>query len=270
VLDLLSAAGARDMPVRALVRAAAVFEITENSLRVALARLVAEGKVERNERGLYGLSPAALAVQQHVTSWFSLDSRVVSWNGQWVAVATSGLDRRQRSQVRRRRRALEFLGMRQLAPELWVRPDNLRGGLSAVRSRLTELGMDDTALVFALHGLDPAAERRALALWDGPALERGYAKAVRELEKSGRQLQRLPLEQALVECFALGGRVIRLLAYDPLLPEPIVAQSARKQLLEAMRQYDRAGRNCWKKFLRAQRAPALESLLEFKGAGRAA
>ena len=39
------------MPVRALVAAASPFEIEENSLRVALARLLAAGTVERDERG---------------------------------------------------------------------------------------------------------------------------------------------------------------------------------------------------------------------------
>src|SRR5262249_42721908 len=41
ILDLLSTIGERSMPVRALVAAADLFAIEENSLRVALARLLA-------------------------------------------------------------------------------------------------------------------------------------------------------------------------------------------------------------------------------------
>ena len=43
------------MPVRALVEAGRCFGIGDNSLRVALARLLARGRVERNMRGRYRL-----------------------------------------------------------------------------------------------------------------------------------------------------------------------------------------------------------------------
>ena len=51
VLDLLSTLRRGSMPVRALVEAAALFGIAENSLRVSLARLLAEGRVARDRRG---------------------------------------------------------------------------------------------------------------------------------------------------------------------------------------------------------------------------
>ena len=47
------------------------------------------------------------------------------------------------------------------------------------------------------------------------------------------------------ESFRLGGEAIRLLVYDPLLPEPIVAPGERRALVEAMRRYDRLGRQAW-------------------------
>ncbi len=45
ILDLLSTARGGVMPVRALVAAAALFEIGENGVRVELARLSARGLV---------------------------------------------------------------------------------------------------------------------------------------------------------------------------------------------------------------------------------
>ncbi|MGI9591183.1 MAG: PaaX family transcriptional regulator, partial [Myxococcota bacterium] len=59
ILDLLSTRRRGSMPVAALVEAAALFGIAEGSLRVALSRLLAEGRVERDERGAYRLGPAA-------------------------------------------------------------------------------------------------------------------------------------------------------------------------------------------------------------------
>lgn len=263
ILDLLSAVDGPPVPVRALVRAAEHFGITENNLRVALARLVADGKVERNERGSYGLSAAAEPVHRRVTAWSRLEERVVAWRGGWVAAHVPALPRGARAQAKRRRRALAFSGMRELSPGLLVRPDNVRGGVAAVRAELVELG-EANALVFALSGLDAEADARARSLWSEDALDDAYAEMTARLVKSGGDLESMPVEQAVVECFLLGGRAIRQLAYDPLLPEPIVRPELRRALIEEMRRYDRAGRRVWRTFMRAQGAPAPASLMAYR------
>ncbi len=56
LLDLLSTVSHGSCPVRALLEAAELFGIRENSLRVALVRLRAGGLVERDERGCYRLA----------------------------------------------------------------------------------------------------------------------------------------------------------------------------------------------------------------------
>ena len=268
VLDLLSAVDGRPIPVRALVRAAEVFGITANNLRVALARLVADGKVERNERGLYGLAAAAQPVQRRVSGWSQAEDRVVDWRGGWVAAKVGS--ERARAPAHRTDRALGFLGMRELVSGLYVRPDNLVGGVAGVREQLRELGLPADSLVFLLSELDDAGETRARQLWDAAELQRAYQDTSARLEKSGRQLEELPLEEAIVECFVLGGHAIRQLAFDPLLPEPIVDTSKRRELVEQMRRYDEAGRRVWRSFMLAQGAPALKSLLSFRDVGRVA
>lgn len=263
LLDLLSAVSGKAVPVRALVGAAEVFGISENSLRVALARLVAEGKVERNERGQYELGAAAQPIQRRVSSWSRLTERATGWGGGWVGVYGGGA-RADRVVRRRSALALEFLGMRQLAPGLFVRPDNLRGGVAAVRGELCELGLAPGALVLGLAGLDDSADARARELWDVAAIERAYRDTTARLVKSDAALERLPLEQALVECFELGGRAIRQIAKDPILPEPILRTELRTALVEAMRRYDLSGRRIWRRFMAARGAPALQSLLTFR------
>ncbi len=56
------------------------------------------------------------------------------WRGGWVGVHTAGLERGDRTRLRRRERALQFLGLRALDAHLFVRPDNLKGGVDAVRA----------------------------------------------------------------------------------------------------------------------------------------
>ena len=74
----------------------------------------------------------------------------------------------------------------------------------------------------------------------------------------------------MMECFLLGGRAIRELAFDPLLPEPIVRGELRRGLIDEMRRYDAAGRRVWRKFMHAEGAPQLESLLDFRQLTRVA
>jgi len=259
ILDLLSSLRGQPMPVRALVAAGAMFGISAQSMRVALVRLLERGTIERNERGQYRLAPAAQPVQTHVAAWTHNEERVVPWRGGWIGVHTAGLGRADRARLRRRARALAFLGFAELEPELFVRPDNLKGGVDAVRAELHALGLEPTALVFAIVQLDPAADARARALWDGRALRRAYQSARAELAQSTVRLERATGEAAMVESFILGGRAIRQLALDPLLPEPIVPAGERAALVEAMRQYDRLGRAHWRSFMRSHGAPHLQS-----------
>ena len=87
ILDLLSTLPPRHpVPVGALVRAGAIFDLGENCVRVALARLRTRGLVESDERGLYRLGAAAHAVNRQVRSWRSIEDAVGPWDGSWIAV----------------------------------------------------------------------------------------------------------------------------------------------------------------------------------------
>jgi phenylacetic acid degradation operon negative regulatory protein len=250
ILDLLSTLGGRAMPVRALVAAASLFGIGENPLRVALARLLAAGTIERDERGAYRLGERARGIQRQVRSWRRLEERVRSWSGDWIAVHTAGLSRSDRAEVRRRERALRFFGFQELAPGLDLRPANLAGGVAAVRDELVALGLDVRAPVFTIDELDVAADKRARRLWNGEALVAAYRASRRRLEASAARLPELEAADAMVESFVLGGRVIRQLVLDPLLPEPIVPAAERTALAQEMNRYDKLGRAAWRELMR--------------------
>ena len=261
VLDLLSTARGQTMPVSALVAAGALFELSGNSIRVALARLCSRGWVERDERGRYRLSEGARAVQRHVAAWPQLEQRMVPWRGGWIGLHMAGGRPPRRALLRQRARALDFFGFRSLAPDLWVRPDNLEGGVNDLRPRLHALGLDVEAPIFAMRDLDSASEARARNLWDGKALCRGYREGRDALSRSAERFGRLTPERAMVESFLVGGRALRQLAFDPLLPEPIVTAAPRREFVDELRRYDRMGRAHWRVFMKAQGLPSLESPL---------
>ncbi len=246
ILDLASTADGEPMPAQGLVQVAAVFGISENNVRVALARLLARGLLERNERGRYSLARSASAVQRHVGSWTDAETRRVEWRGGWVAVSMPQPKGRGAA-VKRERQALDFLGFRHLEPTLLIRPDNLLGGVPASRAHLAELGLGAATLVFRLEALDPSAEARARGLWDTGQLDRGYRALRVKVERSCEGLPEMALADAVVECFVLGGEVLRRMAYDPLLPDVIQAPDERQALVDEMRRYDRVGRAAWRR-----------------------
>jgi len=264
ILDLLSTLGGRSMPVRGLVAAAALFDVEENSLRVALARLLAAGTIERDERGEYRLGERAQAVQHQVVSWRHLEERVRPWQGGWIGIHTGGLERGTRAELGRRERALRFFGFRALASGLEIRPDNLAIHLEETRRELASLGLPGTAPVFTIAELDGASDARARDLWDAKALVAEYRRSAAEIAASEGRLSRLAPSEAMVETFLLGGRVIRQLVLDPLLPEPIVASAERRALVAAMRRYDKLGHACWRRFFADYRLTSLRAPVDSK------
>ena len=233
------------MPVRALVGRRRLFGISENTVRVALARLLADGLVERDERGCVpARRRAPQAVSRQVASWRALDA------------AHAALDRRLDRRAHGRAsaasrapscvgatRALDCLGFRALAPGLAVRPDNLAGGVDGVRDGgSTRLGLERRgARVRAARASTPRPPRRARRLWDADGARRRLPPRPR-CARAQRARPRSPARAAaMVESFRARRRgAIRQLALDPLLPEPIVPAAEREALVAAMRRYDRA------------------------------
>jgi phenylacetic acid degradation operon negative regulatory protein len=258
ILDLLSTVRSGAMPVRALVAAGELFDVAGNSIRVELARLLARGLIERNERGQYRLAGAAEAVQSRVVAWRRVEDQMLEWRGDWVGVHAT-VARGTRTANRRRRRAFELLGFRELEPGLWVRPDNLRGGVTEIRRQLRRLGVEESTPVLLLSQLDDQTEARARKLWDVNTLRAGYREICSALAASEKAVLHATVEEAMVETFLVGGRAIRRLAYDPLLPEPLVAAEERQRVIRAMKKYDDIGRQCWGPFMRSHGAPTRTS-----------
>ena len=71
LLELLLASGDDALPVSHAVAAGAVFGISENHVRVTLARLAAQDMVLATERGAWRLGPAAQSLAQDVANWRS-------------------------------------------------------------------------------------------------------------------------------------------------------------------------------------------------------
>jgi phenylacetic acid degradation operon negative regulatory protein len=252
VLEVLSAGESiyqGSLPVRSLVQAASVFDVAENSVRVAIVRLRAEGLLESPSRGEYRLGPSAQVVNEKIHGWRTVSARLGDWDGSWAAVFTADLSRTDRPALRRRQRALRYLGFERLKPGLFLRPNNLTPGIDGLRNELVALGLDPNASVFRMEELNPNQEERARALWDSPKLEQTYSKLHGDLTVSMNRLEELPLNDSVREAFLLGREGIRHVVLDPLLPEPLIDEHKRSTMVNILQSYCDKGLNLWARFL---------------------
>jgi phenylacetic acid degradation operon negative regulatory protein len=247
-LDLLLAAGSAHLPVKHLLAAAALFGIPANNVRVALARLSAEGMIESVGRGIYQLSASANELAADVATWRTASQRVRPWQGGHVTVHCGALGRSDRAALRRRDRALGMLGLRELERGLFVRPDNLQGDLEQLRRRLYTLGLEREASVFIAGQFDAERERLIQQLWNGPELDQTYASVQAQLADWTARADDLGIEEAARESYLLGRKAIRHVVFDPLLPEPLVDVAARDRFIDAVVAFDRLGHDIWRRF----------------------
>jgi len=248
ILELLVASSGQELAVRAAISAGALFGLSENNVRVAFARLSSEGLIDASGRGAYRLADAAEDVAREVASWRSAEERVRAWHGAYLAVHSGPLGRTDRAALKRRARALSMLGFAELDRGFHVRPDNLDGGVEGTRAKLYGLGLERSAAVFVASEFSADVEARVRTSWDGKALTAEYKKLRAQLEKWLARAGELEPHVAARESFLLGGRAIRHIVYDPLLPPPFVDVEERRRFVASVRVMDREGRKIWRRF----------------------
>lgn len=250
ILNLLSVSEDGRLSASEAVKACALFGIASNNARVALARLSASGLIEAAERGSYQLGVNGQALAADIAGWREAEARIRPWDGGWVAAFTGSLPRADRVALRARDRALALLGMRELDSGLFIRPDNLTGGVAAARERLLALGLGDAAPVLLARDFDQAREKQARQLWDAALLTQRYRDSRKKLKAWAARASKLPVEQAARESFLLGDEAIHQLVFDPMLPEPLSQVDERQTFTDAVLQFDRDGHAIWRAFLK--------------------
>ena len=247
ILDVMLASDAHVLSAREAILACRTFDISENSVRVALVRLSAEGLIEGAGRGSYRLATAARDLAGDIATWRQAEQRLRPWQKDWLVVFSAGLGRSDRTALNRRERALQMLGFRELDKGLHVRPNNIEKDVDAVRKRLHSLGLESDASVFSANDWAPAREKEMLKLWDIEALTRQYESVQIQLRAWMARASDLDPEVAARECFLLGGQAIRHVIFDPLLPDPLVNAKDRQAFVQTVREFDQLGHSIWRK-----------------------
>jgi len=258
LLRLLTVADNNTLTAAEAVLAGSVFGITENSIRVTMARLTQADLAEAIGPATYRLGHKAQKLGGDVALWHTADDRTIPSDGSWIAVATGGLPRSDRKMLRARARALSLLGFRELDKGLYLRPNNLLGGVPMVRHRLRDLGVEEEAAVFRADDFDDTRQKKALGLWSDMQLEKHYKEMSQRLNHWLAHMDELPDKVALRDVFILGDAGIRSVVFDPLLPAPLVDECARQQYFKTVRRFNKKGRRLWLAFFAEASATSSE------------
>jgi phenylacetic acid degradation operon negative regulatory protein len=202
ILSVLLGSHPPRLPVRSLVRTAALFGINEGTTRVALSRLVADGEVLAEGRR-YRLSDRLIDRQRRQDESRAPATR--PWRGRWEFAL---IDPAFTGQAGRAALGATLAGLRlgELRVGVWIRPANLR------RPWPPELG--DRAWCFQARGvgLDRDDHELAARVWD----LRGWAARADAL------LQAWAGADHPAGRFVLAAAMVRHLQVDPLLPPALL------------------------------------------------
>lgn len=246
ILDLLAARAEPVFVVGDLLRAGALFGLSPQAMRTAIARLKREGRLKVLGRGRYAGGDAPGPWRRRIDRWRSVLDRREPWKGDWfMAALRPGAV--SRTEWRRTLRALNAEGFRQTAQGPWLRPGNLAGGAEACRARLMDLGAAPDLLVARADGLEPSAGLRGL--WDVIAVEEEARRRLRRLSASAARLGELGPAEGAREALIVGRAAVRAIVLDPLLPEDWTGSSALADLIAAMNAYQRLGVAAWSAYL---------------------
>ncbi len=251
ITDLLFAEPSAQINTRHFLLASQLFGISDNSTRVALTRLSADGVIESVERGVYRLTDQAKEISKPVANRLGGLNTTREWTGQYLAVHTGGLGRVDRSALNRRERTLHLNGFRELQSDLFIRPDNLEESFDDTLQRLIETGVDASVPMFIIGQFNKSTNKQISKLWDGKALNQRYQKTSQQIQKWLVGFEDLALDVAARESLLIGRQAIPLLMTDPLLPEPFINTVARQQFANDVRSLDQAGYQLWQQFFQS-------------------
>lgn len=180
------------LPVRDLVNAATMCDITAATMRVALSRLVSSGELTVDD-GVYTLSPHHL--ERLRAQHEDIAPRLRAWDGQWetVVIVESGRDAADRARLRQ---DLARARLAELREGTWMRPANLDRPLFHDPHTTTMLARPQQA------------DRITASLWDLEA----WAEQGRELLVASRR------PELDAHRFAAVATLVRHLRSDPALP----------------------------------------------------
>jgi phenylacetic acid degradation operon negative regulatory protein len=231
------------LPSSHLVRAGALFGITEGTLRVALSRMLNAGELEAAD-GWYQLAgPLLLARQARQAEGRHPD--LLPWTGAWTmhVVRAGSRSATTRGDLRDAAKALHLAELRE---GVWVRPANLDPRRFPT-ARAVVAAQCQCFLAHPDREGGPHPEELARTLWDLDGWADGAEHLIVEMDAVGAALAGDD-STGLRPAWELSAAVLRHLLADPLLPPELLPDSWPAARLRAdYDRYDTAFKERWRR-----------------------
>ncbi|WP_216935651.1 MULTISPECIES: hypothetical protein [unclassified Acinetobacter] len=250
VLDLLYASKDSTLSIKRMLAAAELLDISDNGIRVAVARLNQENIIQSVKRGVY-----QLVEKKFDTSFISLNKQpymqtATTWDGKYVLVYTGALGRVDRTALSKREKALRYYGFQELEQNVFIRPDNLTLSLSILKTATIEFGLDPDARFFQVSQLENETDVRSL--WNIPTLHQTYHAVQHDINEWFKNHPDPTLADAAKSAFYLGKSALFSLRADPLLPAEWIDADARHQFELTVRKIEKQGQFLWQQYFKDQ------------------
>ena len=212
-----------------LIRAGALFDVTERHVRTSVGRLAQDGWIEAQRQGrvsFYRLSETGRRRFAEATQriYFSGDwaDAPAQWDGRWTLIALLPGMGAERERIRRE---MTLLGFGQLQPGLLASPT--RAADDTIEA-LRELGVIDEVLVARASTIGGIADEKIVrAAWNLDELEHRYQGFIRlftPVTDAAARERALPPDAAFVVRTLLIHEYRKIHLRDPLLPSKMLPE----------------------------------------------
>lgn len=247
VIDLLSAIADPESPIcrdtlslAGLLRFTRALGHSDNSVRMALSRLVAYDVVKRDGRGCYAYGSAGHRRHLEIAGWRTANQRVdARWDGSWLGLFTHSKLSNSDS------RAARLSGFQDYRAGLMVRPCNLVGSMVSSESGLSDGYANNAYWSARLSDLSVDQQRRFRALYDVDQIRSGYEHLLRLGIPDKKVADLLSLQDMVAKTYVQGRAAVVMIVTDPLLPKDMIDTALRDKVVRHVKRYYDASSYYW-------------------------
>jgi len=205
------------VPESMLLQIGEYMGISKTSVQKSLNELIESHYIHVDENRCCSILPERSLFSQHFEQWRLSEQRRVIWDGSWLVcdlpVICEDSDVRKRSLW-----ALDLLGFKE-TPKGILRPNNLLGGIDALRLKLKIFGIEANTDLFSVNDYPKRIQETLKTdIWPITALTDSYHDMYQKVDTGNAMLKSRVTKSVLVYALKIGYEAVTMLAIDPLLP----------------------------------------------------
>jgi len=244
ILAVLHAVSMEKVPQHMLIQIGEYMGLSADVIKLSLDDLIKRDYIESDDDLAYSILPKRTLFSQHFEQWRLSEKRRIPWDGSWIVCelpkAPENTSDRKKSLW-----ALGLLGFRK-SDRGMLRPNNLLGGIDALRIKLSIFGIEDSAELYSINDYSEYIQDHLKTnIWPIDQLNEKYDQNYLKVETGLEMINGTVSKTVLIYALKTGYEGITLLATDPLLPEEMQDPSSRIKLTRIMKEYESLGKKYW-------------------------